>query len=79
MEDGTLDVAVFPRMGRFALIRALVALARADPLPQKPVVYRGARIAMTSQTPITVHADGKIVGALPAEFVCRRGILKVYL
>jgi YegS/Rv2252/BmrU family lipid kinase len=79
MEDGTLDVAVFPRMGRFALIRALVALARGDPLPQKPVVYRGARIAMTSQTPITVHADGKIVGALPAEFVCRRGILKVYL
>jgi YegS/Rv2252/BmrU family lipid kinase len=79
MEDGILDVAVFPRMGRFALIRAVVALARGDPLPQRPVRYRGARIAMTSRTPMSVHADGKVVGALPAEFACKRGILKVFI
>jgi diacylglycerol kinase family enzyme len=80
MEDGILDVAVFPRMGRFALLRSLIAVIRMRALPQKPVRYRGARIEMTCDdpTPITVHADGKVVGALPAEFRCRAGALKVF-
>jgi diacylglycerol kinase (ATP) len=79
MEDGLLDVAVFPRMGRLALIGVLVALARGVALPQRPVRYRGARIAMTSAAKLTVHADGKIVGPLPAEFVCQPGILRVFV
>jgi len=79
MDDGLLDVAVFPRMGRLALIGVIVALARGAALPQRPVRYRGARIAMTSAAPLTVHADGKVVGPLPAEFVCQPGILKVFV
>ncbi|HLQ04282.1 MAG TPA: diacylglycerol kinase family protein [Verrucomicrobiae bacterium] len=79
MEDGLLDVAVFPRMGRLALIGVVVALARGAELPQRPVHYRGARIAMTSAAQLTVHADGKVVGPLPAEFVCQPGVLKVFV
>jgi len=78
MEDGILDVAVFPRMGRLALLRSLVSVIRARRLPQKPVRYRGAAISMTSDDPITVHADGRIAGTLPAEFRCRRGALRVF-
>src|SRR4051812_22393216 len=78
MDDGFLDVAVFPRMGRFALIRSLVAVMRMHPLPQKPVRYRGAKIAMSSDEPITIHADGKLAGALPSEFRCRAGALRVF-
>ncbi len=78
MEDGLLDVAVFPRMGRLALIGSLIALMRDGALPQVPVRYRGARIEMTCDAPVTVHADGRVAGTLPAEFVCDRGALKVF-
>ena len=78
MEDGKLDVAVFPRMGRIALLRSLVSLLRTRALPQKPVRYAGARITMTCDEPISVHADGKVAGTLPAEFTCRAGALKVF-
>ena len=78
MEDGILDVAVFPRMGRFALLRSLFAVIRARRLPQKPVRYRGSRISMSSDDPITVHSDGRLAGTLPAEFRCRRGALRVF-
>ena len=78
MDDGMLDVAVFPRMGRLALLRGLVALMTGRPLPARPVRYRGARVAMECPTPLTVHADGKVVGSLPATFDCRRGVLAVF-
>ena len=78
MDDGKLDVAVFPRMGRIALIRSLISLLRTRALPQKPVRYKGARIAMSCDEPISVHADGRLAGTLPAEFACRKGALKVF-
>jgi diacylglycerol kinase family enzyme len=78
MEDGILDVAVFPRMGRLALIGSLLAMIRMHKLPQRPVRYRGKRIAMRADTPLAVHADGKIAGALPTEFRCKGGSLRVF-
>ena len=79
MLDGFLDVAAFPRMGRLALISSLVAVMRARRLPKKPVTYRGSKITVSCEDPLTVHADGKIAGTLPAEFRCRAGALKVFL
>lgn len=78
MEDGVLDVAVFPRMGRLALLRSLVAVMRMRPLPSRPVRYRGARITITSPDAMTIHADGVLAGRLPAEITCRAGALRVF-
>jgi diacylglycerol kinase (ATP) len=78
MDDGILDVAVFPRMGRIALVRALIDLMRGGVLPVKPVRYRGSSIRVTCDAPLAVHADGKVVGTLPATFECRKGVLQVF-
>jgi diacylglycerol kinase (ATP) len=78
MTDGLLDVAVFPRLGRLALMASFVAVWRGGKLPVRPVVYRGARIRVSSDEPVAVHADGTFAGGLPAEFVCRKGELSVF-
>lgn len=78
MTDGILDVAVFPRMGRWALITSFVKVWRGGDLPERPTVYRGARIAMSSDDRVNVHADGALAGTLPAQFVCRKGALSVF-
>ncbi|MGH2489943.1 MAG: diacylglycerol/lipid kinase family protein [Candidatus Limnocylindria bacterium] len=78
MTDGLLDVAVFPRMGRWALVTSFIAVWRGGKLPARPVAYQGARIQISSDGPVAVHADGVIAGGLPAEFVCRKGALAVF-
>jgi diacylglycerol kinase family enzyme len=79
MTDGMLDVAVFPRVGRWALMASLFAVWRGGNLPVRPVVYRGARISVASDEAVAVHADGVLAGGLPAKFVCRKASLSVFV
>jgi diacylglycerol kinase (ATP) len=79
MTDGLLDVAVFPRVGRWALMASLFAVWRGGKLPVRPVVYRGARTTIASDQAVAVHADGVLAGGLPAEFVCRKAALSVFV
>ena len=78
MDDGQLEVAVYARMGRFTLIRALIGLWRNGDYPVAPVIYTGKCIELRCPEPLAVHADGKVVGALPMTFTCRPGALAVY-
>jgi diacylglycerol kinase family enzyme len=78
MTDGILDVAVFPRMGRRDLVGGLIAAWRGRRLPGRPRFYRGARVTIAADEPVSIHADGTLAGGLPAEFVCRRGALTVF-
>ena len=78
MNDGLLDVVVFPRMGRWALMRSFITVWRGGTLPTRPVVYRGSRIRISSDEPVAVHADGAFAGGLPADFACRKGALAVF-
>ena len=79
MTDGLLDVAVFPRVGRWALMASLFAVWRGGNLPVRPVVHRGARITIASDRAVAVHADGVLAGGLPAEFMCRKAALSVFV
>ena len=79
MDDGKLDVVVFPRLGRLALIRALVMLWRRRRLPVAPVRYTGSEIRVEADQPLSVHVDGRIVGALPVTVRCRHAALRVFL
>ncbi|MDP9283187.1 MAG: hypothetical protein M3P38_13920 [Chloroflexota bacterium] len=79
MTDGLLDVVVFPRMGRWMLMASLFAVWRGGKLPVRPVVYRGTSVAIASDDLVSVHADGVLAGRLPAEFVCRKGALSVFV
>ena len=79
MTDGLLDVAVFPRIGRWALMASLFAVWRGGKLPVRPVVHRGARITVASDRAVAVHADGVLAGGLPAEFACRKAALSVFV
>lgn len=78
MSDGLLDVAVFPRLGRLALLRSLFAVVRMRPMPERPVIYHASVIAVSADAPLAVHADGVNAGRLPADFRCRRGALRVF-
>jgi len=78
MTDGLLDVAVFPRMGRWTLVRGFITVWRGGKLPQRPIVYRGAEIAISSDDPVAVHADGAFAGGLPAKFRCRKGAVAIF-
>jgi diacylglycerol kinase (ATP) len=78
MTDGLLDVAVFPRVGRWALMASLFAVWRGGKLPLRPVVYRGAHITIASDEAVAVHADGILAGGLPADFACRKSALAVF-
>ena len=79
MTDGLLDVAVFPRIGSWALMASLFAVWRGGKLPVRPVVHRGARITVASDQAVAVHADGVLAGGLPAEFACRKAALSVFV
>jgi diacylglycerol kinase (ATP) len=78
MTDGLLDVAVFPRMGRWALVTSFIAVWRGGKLPVRPVAYQGAHIEISSDEQVAVHADGELAGRLPAVFACRKGALSVF-
>lgn len=78
MDDGRLEVAVYARMGRLQLLRTLIGLWREGRYPIRPLTYQGARIELRSAEPLTVHADGQVVGALPVAISCRPGALAVY-
>ena len=79
MDDGKLDVAAFPRLGRLALIRALFLLWRVRRLPVVPVRYTGKEIRVEAGEPLSVHADGRVVGTLPVTIRCRPAALRVFL
>lgn len=78
MRDGLLEVVLFPRMGRRALLRSVVRLWREGRHDEPPVVIRTATADVTADARLPVHADGRIVGTLPATFTVRPGALAVY-
>jgi diacylglycerol kinase (ATP) len=79
MHDGLLEFAIFPRMGRLALLRSLVRLATQGQHETAPIVLRETAARITADAPLPIQADTRLAGTLPATFRCRRGAFAVYV
>ena len=79
MHDGLLEVAVFPRMGRLALLASLLRLWREGRHAAPPIVLRERVVRIAADEPLPIHADTHLAGTLPATFRCRAGALAVYV
>lgn len=78
MRDGLLEVVLFPRMGRRALIVSMFKLWRGGYHEDPPVVLSTTEATVSADARLAVHADGRLVGTLPATFKVRPGALAVY-
>ncbi len=64
-----LDVCVFTRAGTRSVLRYVLGIASGRHLAYPDVVYRKAdRLALCSNVPLRVQADGDLVGTLPLDF-----------
>jgi YegS/Rv2252/BmrU family lipid kinase len=78
MTDGLLDVAIFPRKSRLALIRLMAEIWHKGRPGRPPRLLRGKVIAIASSEVVPVHADGQIAGRLPVTVRCCEGALRVF-
>lgn len=78
MRDGKLEAVVFPRMGRRALVASMFTLWRKGEHSEEPLVLQAPEVTIRSDERLPVHADGRVVGTLPATFKVRPGALAVY-
>jgi diacylglycerol kinase family enzyme len=78
MRDGLLDVVLFPRMGRRALLRSMLSLWREGRHDEPPIVLSTTEATVSADARLPIHADGRLVGTLPATFKVRPGALAVY-
>jgi diacylglycerol kinase family enzyme len=79
MHDGLLEIAVFPRMGRLALLGSLLRLATSGRHETAPIVLREASARISADMPLPIQADTRMAGTLPATFRCRAGAFAVYV
>jgi diacylglycerol kinase family enzyme len=79
MHDGLLEIAIFPRMGRVALLRSLVQLATRGTHETPPIVLREASARISADAHLPIQADAHMSGTLPATFRCRAGAFAVYV
>jgi diacylglycerol kinase family enzyme len=46
---------------------------------EPPIVLRERSVRIDADAPLTIHADGRAAGRLPATFACRASALAVYV
>lgn len=65
-DDGQLDICCVKNMSRSELLKMFPTVYRGAHVHHSSItVKRGTNIAITSLTPLTVHADGEVVGETP--------------
>jgi len=80
LDDGRLDVCLFPQSGRWGNLRQTVHTLQGRHLECCEVEYRQARkIALVSDPPVPVQLDGDSAGMTPVEIVVVPRALQVVL
>jgi diacylglycerol kinase family enzyme len=77
MDDGALDVRVFPRVNMLSLARFGWAWLVERPLSQRgDRFFRADRVTLASTSPVPFELDGDNAGMLPATLTVRRSALR---
>ena len=78
LQDGKLDVCVFPRAGWATLLRCGFPLLVRGRLPEHLVRrFTATDFTLTGASPAAFELDGDLVGALPVKFSVEPGALRV--
>ncbi len=78
MNDGLLDVCVFPKVTWLTLGICGPSLLLRGRLPRSThVLLRSARVTLTGSPPASMEVDGEWAGKLPASFSVRQAALRV--
>ena len=78
MDDGQLDVCVFPRANFFTLLRCAAPLLLAGKLPERAVRrFQAAEFQLTGPASASFELDGELIGRLPVRFAVARRQLRV--
>ena len=78
LNDGLLDVCVFPRVNFLTLARCALPLLLQGRVPASVTRnFRTESLTLTSQGAAPLEADGELLGHLPATFSVERSRLKV--
>ena len=78
LQNGRLDVCVFPRAGWWTLVRCGVPLVLRGRLPERGLRrFAGTDFTLTSDSPAAFELDGELVGQLPVKFSIAPQALRV--
>lgn len=77
MDDGLLDVCVFPRVNFYTLLRCAYPLLLQRKLPQGAVRrFQAAEFTLSSTNATSFELEGELVGQLPVSFAVERRRLR---
>ncbi len=78
INDGLLDVCVFKKSGFWDLLRYSFGVAFGRHLDYPDVrYYKCRKVKVTASSNVLLHADGDLIGSLPASIEIKRGKLKL--
>lgn len=78
LDDGVLDVTLFPRVGLLCALRVFLRLVtRRLTGSRDAVMLQGREITLTSEEPVPLQLDGDLVGHLPATLTVQPRALRV--
>jgi YegS/Rv2252/BmrU family lipid kinase len=78
LDDGLLDVVAIGRASKLTFLARLPKVFKGTHLEEENVtVLRGREIALASDRPFTIYADGDPIGTVPATVTVRQGCLGV--
>lgn len=78
LDDGLLDICIFPRVRWGLIARYAIGYVTGHPLiPRDVKVRRVARARLTATAPVPFEVEGDMCGSLPVDLGVRPGVLRV--
>ncbi len=77
-DDGQCELCLVKKLSKLGFLRAFPSVFKGKHGSHPAVSFaQGREIIVTSEIPLVVHADGEIIGRVPARFSLRPGALRV--